>query len=229
MFFSEQPQTNIHLSRPWLASTYITYIHIKRGNSKPEKTLLWGPWDHWRINYYVSMQLISASWPHLQDYKRYISRKNNMELIPNSSSLWCIFKNLWLVCKKQVLKVWASVDSMRPGDTYMRQETKQHWFKQWIVGWAVPSHYMNQWWKSVRWALRNKLQWNLNRNSYIFIQENKFENVVRKKWRPFCLGFNVIILVNAITDHCPWHHSGANTEWTSFKSFPMHRNFDYAH
>ena len=26
--------------------------------------------------------------------------------------------------------------------------------------------------------LRNKLQWNLNRNSYIFIQENTFENVV---------------------------------------------------
>ena len=28
--------------------------------------------------------------------------------------------------------------------------------------------------------LRNKLQWNLNRNSYIFIQENVFENVVWK-------------------------------------------------
>ena len=30
----------------------------------------------------------------------------------------------------------------------------------------------------VYWTLRNKLQWNLNRNSYIFIQENAFENVV---------------------------------------------------
>ena len=29
-----------------------------------------------------------------------------------------------------------------------------------------------------KWTLRNKLQWNLNRNSYVFIQEN--ENVVRK-------------------------------------------------
>ena len=28
-------------------------------------------------------------------------------------------------------------------------------------------------------------------NSYIFIQENPFENVVWK-WRPFCLGLNVI-------------------------------------
>ena len=30
------------------------------------------------------------------------------------------------------------------------------------------------------WTLRNKLQWNFNRNSYIFIQENTFENVIRK-------------------------------------------------
>ena len=30
------------------------------------------------------------------------------------------------------------------------------------------------------WILGNKLQWNLNRNLYIFIQENVFENVVWK-------------------------------------------------
>ena len=36
---------------------------------------------------------------------------------------------------------------------------------------------------------RNKLQWNLNLNSYIFIKENSFWNVVWK-WRPFCLGLN---------------------------------------
>ena len=30
------------------------------------------------------------------------------------------------------------------------------------------------------WTYRNKLQWNLNQNLYIFIQENAFENVVRK-------------------------------------------------
>ena len=32
----------------------------------------------------------------------------------------------------------------------------------------------------VNWTPRNKLQWNVNRNSYIFIQENSFENVVWK-------------------------------------------------
>ena len=41
-----------------------------------------------------------------------------------------------------------------------------------------PSHFMNQCWNIVNWTLRNKLQWNLNRNSNIFIQENALENVV---------------------------------------------------
>ena len=42
----------------------------------------------------------------------------------------------------------------------------------------APNHYLNQWWNIVNWTLRNKLQWNFNRNSNIFIQENALENVV---------------------------------------------------
>ena len=42
------------------------------------------------------------------------------------------------------------------------------------------AHYRKQCWNIVNWTLRNKLQWNLNRNSYIFIHENAFENVVWK-------------------------------------------------
>ena len=37
-----------------------------------------------------------------------------------------------------------------------------------------------QCWNNVSSTLGNKLQWNLNRNLYIFIQENAFENVVWK-------------------------------------------------
>ena len=40
-----------------------------------------------------------------------------------------------------------------------------------------PSHYPNQCRYRVNWILRNKLQGNFSRNSYIFIQENAFENV----------------------------------------------------
>ena len=50
-----------------------------------------------------------------------------------------------------------------------------------------------QCWNIVNWTLRNKLQWNFNRNSYIFIQENAFENVVWKMAailsRPQCVKF----------------------------------------
>ena len=39
---------------------------------------------------------------------------------------------------------------------------------------------MNQYWRFVNWTSRNKIQWNFNRHLCIFIQENAFENVVRK-------------------------------------------------
>ena len=41
-------------------------------------------------------------------------------------------------------------------------------------GLTAPNYYLNQWWNMVNWTLRNKLQWNFNRNSYIFIHENAF-------------------------------------------------------
>ena len=37
------------------------------------------------------------------------------------------------------------------------------------------SHYLNQCWDVVNWTPRKKLQWNYNRNSSIFIQENAFQ------------------------------------------------------
>ena len=41
----------------------------------------------------------------------------------------------------------------------------------------APSHYLNQCWVIVNWNLRYKIQWNINRNLNIFIQENALENV----------------------------------------------------
>ena len=55
----------------------------------------------------------------------------------------------------------------------------------------MPSHYLNQCWNIVNWAPRKKLQLNFNGNSYIFIQQNPFQNVIWKS-RPFCLGLNVL-------------------------------------
>ena len=44
----------------------------------------------------------------------------------------------------------------------------------------APNHYLNQCWDFVNWNLRNKLQCNLNQNSYIFIPENAFETIMWK-------------------------------------------------
>ena len=57
-------------------------------------------------------------------------------------------------------------------------ELGKQWFRQWLVACSVPAHHLNQCWNSGNWTLGNKLQWNLNLNSYIFIQENVFEKVV---------------------------------------------------
>ena len=61
-------------------------------------------------------------------------------------------------------------------------------------GLSPPSHYLNQCWNIVNWTPRNKLQWNVNRNSNIFIQENPFENGVWKMAailsRPQCVKRN---------------------------------------
>ena len=57
-----------------------------------------------------------------------------------------------------------------------------------IVGWR---HYPNQCWYIVNLTLRNKLQWNANQNSSIFIEENTFKNFVCKMLcilsRPQCV------------------------------------------
>ena len=58
----------------------------------------------------------------------------------------------------------------------------------WLTHWGWVMHlYISKltinWfrcWNIVNWNLGNKFQWNDNQNSYIFIQENAFENVVCK-------------------------------------------------
>ena len=39
----------------------------------------------------------------------------------------------------------------------------------------APSHYLNQCWFIVKSTIRDQMQWNLNKNATILIQENQFE------------------------------------------------------
>ena len=85
----------------------------------------------------------------------------------------------------------ATFNSLRPSDAYMRQWISHLWFRVWLVAWPAPSHYLNQCWNMVNSHLRNKLQWILKRNSYIFTHENAFENIVCEMaailYRPQCV------------------------------------------
>ena len=47
-----------------------------------------------------------------------------------------------------------------------------------IYAWSAPSPYLNQCSNIVNRTLRSNVQWNLNQNLYIFIQQNAFEKVV---------------------------------------------------
>ena len=60
-----------------------------------------------------------------------------------------------------------------------------------LFTWSAPSHYLNQWMDIIYWTLRHKLQWNINRNSWISIQENSIKMSSAKCW-PFCLSLNVL-------------------------------------
>ena len=75
---------------------------------------------------------------------------------------------------------------------------------------------LNQCWNIVNWTLRNKSLWNFNQNSYIFIQENAFENVVCNMWRAFCPGKDE----STGTKPLPaWLHSKSNKYAKSFHPF----------
>ena len=70
-------------------------------------------------------------------------------------------------------------------------ELSQHWFRWWPVVYLALCHYLNQWWFIVNWTLRDTLQWNFNRNSYISIQKNAFA-MSSAKWLSSCLGLHVL-------------------------------------
>ena len=89
-------------------------------------------------------------------------------------------------------------DSLRPNDAYLRLQANQPVLVL-TMAWRL-NHYLNQCWNIVNsnWTLRHKLQWNRNRNSYIFIK-NAFENIGWQKMRPFCLGLNVLLWILSLT------------------------------
>ena len=83
-----------------------------------------------------------------------------------------------------------------------------HWFRYLLVVCRAPSHYLNQCWNIVYWAIGNKLQWNFDRNLYIVVQESAFENVV---WnisailsRPQCIKQQIVCGLYILVECFDW-------------------------
>ena len=66
-------------------------------------------------------------------------------------------------------------------------ESGQLWFRQWLIVYSSPSYYLNQYSVFVNGTHRNKLKWNHNKNTKLFIHENASENIVFET-EPFCPG-----------------------------------------
>ena len=107
-----------------------------------------------------------------------------------------------------------NINSLRPSDAYLRRLSNHHWF----VAWSAPSHYLNQCWNIVDRTLRSKLQWNFNRNSKSFIQENAFESVVCDMAtilsRPQCVKSKPQLIPTSKTSHKPPSHISFSKQGT---------------
>ena len=69
------------------------------------------------------------------------------------------------------------------------------------------------------WTPRNKRQWNLNQNLYNFIQENAFENVIRKLAASMCLDLNVLRVSEMVNDVERILRGFQHNEWSSGISY----------
>ena len=85
--------------------------------------------------------------------------------------------------------------------------------------------------------LRNKLQWNFDRNSNVFIQENALKTP-SAKWHPFCLGLNALTYPHVSAACCYWPSSSPEQPrsprarsgtWWRFCEVPDQNRFKWAH
>ena len=114
-----------------------------------------------------------------------------------------IVSNSYLQTSVDISSIYGEIplNSWRQSGAYMRQWTNHHGFRKWLGAIQAPSHYLNQCWNIADSNFRNKLQWNHQRHSYIFIQDNAFE-MSSGKWRSFCLGINVLLMQDVL--ECRW-------------------------
>ena len=101
-------------------------------------------------------------------------------------------------------------------------ESGQHWFRYGLVAYSAPSHYLNQFWILVNWTLRNKLRWNFNQNTKLYIHENASENIVCETSTILSRGKRVNNLMSNWRHTIAWNNDG-KVLWRYMMS-PGHTN-----
>ena len=147
-------------------------------------------WLHQRLHDYIHN--VSLWMKDVYLFKPHILRAVNVhcdaswQYNPETVGKYPINSITWLIIWSDLTQ-WGRV----PHICFIKLD--HHWFRQWLVTWPAPSHYLNHCWNAVHWTLWNKCQWNCSKHTTIFKEENGFGYVVRK-WRPFCLGLNVFLM-----------------------------------
>ena len=73
---------------------------------------------------------------------------------------------------QRINPLWSS-------DAIFRQTTRQIWIRQWPVASSAPSHYLYQCY-TVNWIYAEQFQWNSNKITKVYLQQNTPENVICK-------------------------------------------------
>ena len=60
----------------------------------------------------------------------------------------------------------------------MRQQAHHHWFRQWLDAWSAQAITWTNAGVLLTGTFRTNIQWDLERNSYIFVKEISLENAV---------------------------------------------------
>ena len=90
-------------------------------------------------------------------------------LVLDWKSTWCTW------CLPSTLSTWTCTCTCKNEKVLVLDSSTSK--STWPQPWSAQSHYLNQCWNVANWTLRDKFLWNLNRNLYIFGQENTSENV----------------------------------------------------
>ena len=121
---------------------------------------------HWIPSMIISTFIIVWCWSstpiHVCIINTLRSRQDGCHFPENIFKRICLSENVWI-------SIDISLNFVPKGSINNIPALVQ------IMGWHWSGHYLNQW-----SAPRNKLHFNFNRNSCIFMLENPFENVVWK-------------------------------------------------